>query len=709
MMAAGALLGFIAAGRTMAQTTLEAITVTAEKRGQAIQTVPASITALPRSALELRQLDNIADIATQVPNLYFSESNGVEEVGIRGVVVDTTNPAVDPSIALHLDGVYQPRVSSMNLLVSDLDSIEVLRGPQGTLYGRNATGGVINVITRKPTGYFEAGLSALAGNYDRYMVKGYISGPIAHNLDMRISGIVDNRQGYGENLFTGSHGSSNEWSAKIALRFRPTDNLIFDLSAYHLSTRSVGPLTYAVTPIGGPNVVAFPPQQTLSTTEPFRAYNGFNSTTSTEQTGVTATIDWTFAEGVKLKSITGYVQSRYRDDYDSDSMPVNLIEIRSNYPSTMYSQEFDLSTSVRRLDALVGFYYLHEDVDNHSFDVFASGEPDFGVPPFNINIDMPQVTTSVAGFVDLTYRITDRMRLLGGVRETYDSKDVRQTFELQNLGGFVCQDLPGAVASMSTTGKIGAQYDLTGSTMAYAQWQSGFKAAGYNFSICGNQFHPEEIRAWEGGLKGRYFDGRLTLYASIFYYNYTNMQLYRVTGVSAIVDNAGRSTLYGAELEGAAQLTDQLKADWALSWLHARYDVYSAINTALPQPSPLENLSGNTMIKAPNYTLRLGVEYKLPLADLGYLTVRGEAYHSDTVYFTAFNEAIAKQGPYTLENIFIRYEPRNSHYQLTAFVKNIGNKSYLLSGYTLGAFFPNSGYGMYGDPRTMGVEVSARF
>jgi iron complex outermembrane receptor protein len=265
------------------------------------------------------------------------------------------------------------------------------------------------------------------------------------------------------------------------------------------------------------------------------------------------------------------------------------------------------------------------------------------------------------------------------------------------------------VSSMSTTGKLGAQYDVTDSTMAYVQWQSGFKAAGYNFSICGNQFHPEEIRAWEGGLKGRYFGGRLTLYASVFYYDYTNMQLYRVTGVSAIVDNAGRSTLYGAELEGAAQLTDRLKADWAVSWLHARYDVYSAINTALPQPSPQEDLSGNTMIKSPDYTLRLGLEYRAPLGNLGSLTLRGEIFHSDTVFFTAFDEDISKQGPYTLENIFLTSQPNNAHYRVSAFVKNLGDKAYLLSGYTLGAFFPNSGYGMYGDPRTFGVEVSARF
>lgn len=695
--------------RPAAQSTVEEVIVTAEKKAQTLEKAPASITAFSSDMLANRQLNTISDLGTQVPNLYFAETNGVEEVGIRGVSINTTNPQIDPVISLNLDGVYQPRITSMNLLLSDLDSIEVLRGPQGTLYGRNATGGVINVITAKPTDTFQASASALGGNYDRYMFKGFVSGPLAEGVEMRVSGMVDNREGYGENLFTGSHGDSREWSAKAALRFRPTSNILVDLSVYHLGVSTVGAETYPVTPIGGPNITVLPPEEQVSTNEPWKYFGGINGHSSTEQTGATGTITWHGPYGLQLKSISGYVQSHYKDQYNSDGTPANLIIIQSDYPSTMFSEEIDLNATFKRLDAVAGLYYSHEKVDNHSFDVFRLGIPGFGVPPFNEDINMPQVATSKAVFADLTYHLTNRLRLEGGVRQTYDKTSVQQTVNVIGLGGFVCDALPGQLNNDSTTGRLGAQYDVAATTMAYGQWQSGFKAGGYNFSMCGNQYQPETIQAWEGGVKGRYFHGRLSIRLAGFYYDYSNMQVQEVTGISSAISNAGKSTLYGAEFEGSAKIGRPLSLDWGLTWLHTRYVNFVSINTALPQPSPVENLAGNTLVMAPDYTIRVGANYVVPLGSAGDLTFRGEIFHSDTVYFTPFDEDISKQSPYTLVNLFLTYRPMGGRLELMGFVKNVGNTAYQVSGYTLGAFFPNSGYGMWGDPRTYGLQLTARY
>jgi iron complex outermembrane receptor protein len=694
-----------------APATVETLVVTAEKREQTLEKAPASVTAFSAKMLAAQQINNISDLASEVPNLYFAQSNGVEEIAIRGVSINTTNPQIDPVISLNIDGVYQPRVTSMEVLLSDLESIEVLRGPQGTLYGRNATGGVINVTTAKPTDTFEAGASALLGNYDRYMLKGYLSGPINDVVEMRLSGIIDNREGYGENLVTHSHGDSHEWSAKLAVRIHPTNNVLVDIAAYHLDASAVGAETYPMTPLGGPIIMALPAAEQISTDLPWKSDDGINGYNATQQNGVTATVTWTPAANLQVKSISGYVQSHYIDHYDSDGTPADLVLITSNYPSTMYSQELDLNATLwGRVDAVAGLYYMHETVDNHSFDAFPKGEPGYGVPPFDVNIDMPQVATSTAGFLDLTYHVSDKFRLEGGVRQTYDSTSVEQTAELIDLGGYECDALPGRLDNPSTTGKVGAQYDVTPTTMTYAQWQSGFKAGGYNFSVCGNQYQPEEIEAWEGGLKGRYFDNRLSLRSSIFYYDYTNMQVQEVTSPSSSdISNAGRSTIYGLEFEGTARLADPLTVDWGLTLTHSRYDSFVSINTALPQPSPIENLAGNTLVMAPDFTLRAGVSYIVPLGEAGDLTLRGEVFHSDTVYFTPFDESIAKQPRYTLGSLFASYRPRGSKVEFTAFAKNIGNVAYRISGYTLGAFFPNSGYGMWGDPRTLGLEVSARY
>jgi iron complex outermembrane receptor protein len=482
-----------------------------------------------------------------------------------------------------------------------------------------------------------------------------------------------------------------------------------DLSVYHLGTSTVGAETYPVTPIGGPNITILPPAEQISTDAPWKYYGGINGHSSTEQTGATGTITWRGPSGLQLKSISGYVQSHYKDQYDSDGTPADLIIIQSDYPSTMFSEEIDLNANWKRLDAVGGLYYSHEKVDNHSFDVFRLGIPGYGVPPFNEDINMPQVATSKAAFLDLTYHLTDRLRLEGGVRQTSDKTSVQQTVNVIGLGGFVCDALPGQLDNNSTTGRIGAQFDVAATTMAYGQWQSGFKAGGYNFSMCGNQYQPETIKAWEGGVKGRYFDGKLSVRVAAFYYDYSNMQVQEVTGISSAISNAGKSTLYGAEFEGSAKIGRPLSVDWGVTWLHTRYDAFVSINTALPQPSPVENLAGNTLVMAPDYTVRIGANYDVPLGSAGDLTLRGEVFHSDTVYFTPFDENISRQSPYTLVNLFVTYRPHGSRFELMGFVKNVGNTAYQVSGYTLGAFFPYSGYGMWGDPRTFGVQLTARY
>lgn len=535
----------------------EEVVVTAQKRKQRLQEVPAAITALSSKVLGDRQLNTLADISTSIPNLQFTELNGVTVVAIRGVAPEGASPSLDPSTAQHIDGVYQPRPSNMNLQMADVDSIEVLRGPQGTLYGRNATAGVINYILKKPTAEFSAGAEFTVGNFERRQFKGYVNGAIAEGLSARVSTLLDSHDGYGLNLLSNRRiGGQDVKGVRAALEFDAIENLTVSLSAYYIDFKEVGPQAYALTPLIGAEVDRFAPLSLLQTTAPRRVYSALEPSTKNEQLGLTGTIAYDFNEAVSLKSITGYIDSDYRSLFDTAPLAVNFSNADYDYHSEFFSQEFNLNAKLfEKVDAVFGLYYMHENFDQSGSVNFPYGLIALGrIPTTAVNRMLEEATTKAA-FADLTYSVTDRFRVIGGVRYTEDEKKEVQTVAYTGIFAS-CTNRDDKVSYSSTTGRIGVQYDFSENLTGYATWQSGFKAGGFNFAGCGDDFAPEKIQAYEAGLKGSMWDRRATFSLSGFYYDAQDFQVSKLVSLNGVltqrIENAAGATIAGWSLKPAS-------------------------------------------------------------------------------------------------------------------------------------------------------------
>lgn len=723
--AAGLVAGAIAVGAfapgAHAQTKVDEVIVTAQKRAQDVQEVPASISAFSGTALETRQIHSVEGVFNTIPNVTFNIAGSfTPTIAIRGIAPDGVNGTIEPSVALNIDGVYQPRIYGVFLAMHDLEDIEVLRGPQGTLYGRNATGGVINLNSRRPTSMFEASGSLSLGDYDHVGARGYVSGPVAGDKVLaRLSAIYDRHSGYGKNLFTGARVDAGEsYGGRLTIRLLPRDNVTVDLIASQLYDSDTN-ARYNLDGMSGASYDAIVAAGLgAQTTAPWRTYANFPTHKWSRQSALTGIVTWELAPHVSLKSITG--GQRFKDSIytDGDTLAADYLVADALQTSTTFSQEFDLSAKLwDRVDAVLGAYYLKDHNNGGSPADFNNGFPVFSLAPTarrdiqNQNF-IDQRLESKAVFADATVNLTNRLRVLGGVRYTEDDKSAVETIgaQLQRstntyLPTNTCVNRRAPdLKFTSTTGKVGAQYDFAPGVMGYVQWQSGFKAGGYAAAACGVSFLPEEIKDLEAGVKSTLFDGALTLNVSLFDYDYSNLQLTRIINLAAVVDNAAKAKIRGGEIEGVARFGHGLRADFGLGLLDSKYVGYSSKRTAT---EPLLDLTGNQLVKAPKVTANLGVEYLTPVGEAGNVTFRAETNYSSRVYFTPFNEAIAKQDGYSIYNLLATFRPNNPRYEVQFYVKNITNKAYK----TGAAFSTILNYvtGSWNEPRTFGAELTVKY
>jgi iron complex outermembrane recepter protein len=705
------------------------IVVTAMKRDENLQRVPASLSALGAPELDSRQIQSIETLAHNVPNVaYTNVAAVVPNLSIRGVSPDGASPIMEGTVALHIDGVYQPRMNMLELAMADLQSAEVLRGPQGTLYGRNANAGVVNLNTKRPTDEFKGSFTLTGGSDERRGARGYLSGPISPELSFRISGLLDESDGFGHNLLLDSkiNGQQNT-GARLSLRWEPADRLAVDLIGSYSRTELTQPF-YIANPFGlhaGSNysrLLASGANGEFSL-EPHEVYNNFDPAQRATQKTTTLIVDWDVAGNVSLKSLTSYQDFHYFSIQDHDGTPTEWIIAAPRADSATFSQEVNMSATLDRADLVAGVYYLDDDLDGGVVIEIPPGNP-FGNPATRDLLTtalLSQRSRSAAVFADLTYSLSDRLRVLAGLRQTRDRRDTVQRIEAAINASFTDRGTPITGCTLdhrvpdiqfdSTTAKAGAQLDLSTQIMGYLTWQTGFKAGAYSSTICDNQFLPEKVSSWEAGVKGRYLDNALTLNLSTFHYRYTNMQLARTynptpTTVSQVIDNASSARLWGGELEAQARLGNSWRADLAIGYAHSRYGTLEARNGAAAG-NPNVVLTGNRLPRAPEWTLNGALEYATDLGDLGDISIRAQYNYTSRIFFTPFNEAIARQDAYGLLDVSAAYEPENGNLVFRVFGRNLTDETYFNGLFT--SAISNNGRGSYGPSRTFGVELTAKF
>lgn len=707
---------FAQAAADAAPSGLADIIVTAQKRAENVQDVPATIAAFSQETLQTRQIRGLSDLITQIPSMQVSNSYGSNSVTIRGISTGLTSGFEDPSVAVHVNGVYQPRARALSLALMDLERIEVLSGPQGTLYGRNATGGVINYILRGPTDQMEAEVTGRVGNYDSYGLQGYISGPINDKVGFRIAGIWDNRdKGYVKNLKPGAakdrFGENHVAGIRGVLEFRPTETLRVDLEGSFTNTRgsfnpgvvapSLKPATQAVL-----NPQTFRPQQ---------VYADYPSENNTKEYAATGTITWDAADNVQVKSISAY--QKYRNhmpiDYDGSGFEAQTI-INDNWSRT-YTQEVNVNADLfdGRLKSIFGVFYFNDHAfqDTLVFSSFAAARPSY-------TAHNQLKSRSIAFFTDQTLSITDRLRVVAGVRYNEDKKTTLQTI----VGP--CSNKLTEQKFTAWTPKAGVQFDITDKIMAYGTYQKGFKAGGVAAGTCGDDYDPESIKGFEAGIKSSFADNRIRFNIAGYWYDYGNLQVQKTLGTLGgfAVLNAAQSRIKGIEANLDAIIVPGLKLDAAGMVQSAKYTdfincdqsvqlpVGAACAATDPRPisDPARNiqLAGNWLNRAAPYSLTVGLQYGFNLAG-GELLLRGESYWSGKVHYNEFATPALTQKAYNLQNAYLTFTPENNKYTLRAFVKNIGNKNYFATAYYNG--FTAQYTANWSPPRTYGAEASYRF
>jgi iron complex outermembrane recepter protein len=711
------------------------IIVTAQKRAESVQDVPIAITAFGSDSIEDRQIDGIADLVKLVPSMYVGQNYGANTFTIRGVSTGLTSGAEDPSIAVHINGVYQPRSRSIDVATMDLERIEVLSGPQGTLYGRNATGGVINYITKGPTKDFEAGVTAFIGNYDRHGVKGYVSGPLSDTIGIRISGLWDDQnKGFIRNLLPGAPnktiGGADTLGGHVVLEFNPSSTAKFVVDGIYSRTNSSTIFNALGPPNAGAPVAALLGRQSF---KPHEVYSSYPASFDSKyfQTSLTGSID--LSDNVQLKSITAY--QGYNDNMRLDGIGSEILAVAVNQVdrSRTFTQELNLTTKAfdNKLTSVFGFFYYHDKL------TVDTGVPFAIAGPGNYYVYGTQQTSkSYAFFTDQTLAVTDRLRLLAGVRYNHDSKRVGNQLSIQNdefsTPYFDVCDTSNRKSWNSWTPKVGVQYDVADGVMAYGGWQKGFKSGGYASNTCGNGYDPESIKGPEIGLKSTLFDNRLRLNIAAYYYKYSNLQVQKLAGLADFrVVNAAAATLKGIEVSAVGKLTNHFSLDLTMNVQSAKYDEFEDCNSTLfpgactapgsatdrvgttvggilvTPGNGLSNLAGHDLNRAPPYTINLGAEYLFDIGG-GNLLFRAESYWSGKVFFDPYATLVQMQQPaYNLQNLFLTYTPAGDRFKIRAFVKNVGKTDYKSA-----AFFNSSvgePSGSWASPRTFGAEISAKF
>lgn len=710
------------------------IVVTAQRRSESLQRVPLAITAVTSSELARGGIRDLQGIAAVVPNLNLGQQLGVAKVALRGIGLENLSPGAEGSIAFHVDGVFASRSITALSSFYDVEQVEVLRGPQGTLYGRNATGGSINIATREPTKELSGYVTGTVGNYGRYGTEGAIGGALISDVLLaRVAFQTDDRDGFGKNTVTGRDiDNLRTRSVRGKLLFKPVDRLSFELTGDYHRERDRGGGYHYLGSAGftAPGVPLTPIGLQLGGTSPDNRRDissDADPRNRVEFWGVSGKLTYDLGGDTELRSLTAFRRTDYTTTTDLDATSVRLASPTQSEHDKQFSQELQLSGRSSQLNWLLGLFYFNEN-DRGSL----------AIPLNNLLVGFPPPGEFVQGFFSggrietdawalfgqASYRVVDKLRITLGGRYSSEKKSDfdRSAFDvftpynptLPYAGATLNQD----ASFHSFTPRIALDYQWTPDVLLYASWSRGFKSGTYNLGSLRPAVQPEKVSAFEGGIKSTWLDRRLRLNLAGFYYDYKDLQVGKVVGQTLRLENAATATIYGVEAELQASLSSRLNLNANASWLHARFDRYVSADPARPfgDGTTLDpgtgalafDLAGNSLSQSPDFTFFVGGEYQLPTS-VGRVSLRGEVAWRDRVYYTPFNVKAVSQSANAKVNMFLNWASRNERQSGSLFVKNLTNKTTVGNSYVGSALvgFPVIGY--LEEPRTYGFTISTKF
>ena len=696
--ASGAVLALAAvpaAAQTASQTTattVQDIVVTAQRREQASQDVGASLSVVGGQELDEKNITVVNDLENVVPNLEVDSQfgGGQPQFRIRGVGAREYSSNNASTVGIYIDEVAHPYTVTTQGALFDIARIEVLRGPQGTLYGSNTTGGAVNIITHAPTADFRAGFTGEYGSYDRYKLDGYLSGQLAEGLLGRLAVVTEQGGAWQYNRDTGQKlGDLDKTAVRGRLTWDATDDVTVDLSATYMVDKSDGlgfRLLGDYTTAGGVTI----PKDTAwritgwSLSEQLAAVSGrsVGDKPGRDNDGldlnakVTANLGW-----ADLTSISAY-QTFTRSEYnDWDGTSARESDVYFYNDIEVLSQELRLASNTDgRWNWMTGLHYSNESNDGGFYTEYR------GVAAL-IHTPYKQDVESIGVFTNNSFQATDRLNLILGLRYEYEERS------LTSPGTYRLNATPGAEVTYSTdmsevTGKLGLEYDLSENALFYANVARGVKSGGFTTynATSATPFAPEELIAYETGVKSDFLNRSMRLNGAVFYYDYKNQQvqtvLYdRTAGRVGKIDNVPKSHIYGAELEFEWNPIAGLSISQNISYKHGEYDEYNSVDTTATVAANPTNGPWDVII----YTDRSGE--KLPFPKMNYggsiaydwemagLDLRAETNYNfrDDLYSTSASSILPA---YWLWNANFTTGPTNANWRVGLSVRNLFNTYY---------------------------------
>lgn len=684
---------------TAAQTYGDDIIVTATRTGETrLQDTPLAVTAVSSETLDRAGIKDIRDLVTIAPGLQVTQNATFSQVYIRGIGSNNVFGGSDPSSTMHVDGIYLARPGSYLSNFLDVERIEVLRGPQGTLYGRNSVGGTINVISRKPDDVMRAKAQLTYGNYDFMRAEGYVSGPVVPGVIAASASVLRSRRdGYLANAVPGVGDIDDEDTVggRAQMRFTPGSRLDLVLRADYLhSDDALGGYVKVLQETADP--VA------NSVLDDFRTVAlNIRSGSKRTQWGTSADLSYELGDAT-LRSLTGYRTNSLEQVGDTDGTALNIRRTDQIEDQRQFSQELNLSGRLGELSYILGLYYFDENI-----------RVDSSVTTFGANVRAnfsPVIeTAAVAGFGQASYAFTERLSLTAGLRYTRERKRFNQTaqFFFLDTGEF----RPGFPETYSLrdvytawTPKVGLEFRPVDDVLIYASATKGFKSGGFNFASRNLEqgFDPETLWSYETGVKLELFDRLWRLNGTYFHYDYTNLQVQSFLSPGVIdITNASDATVDGVEIESLLRPIQGIQFGANVAYLDAVYKNYT---TALAPGNVTFDASGNRLNLAPKWAYSAFVDLDLPVGD-GAVIGRAEYSHRGRQFFTAANAGLDQQAPYGLINASLGYDFGDSGFRVMVFGRNLADKEYVTST----ASFASGIVGRVGEPRTYGVRLSATY
>lgn len=736
--------GLSAGAAFAAQPVLDEIVVTARKRTETLADVPQAVSVFTAEDVERFGYTTSADIIRQTPNLMWHSIIGfaTPNIFLRGIGSTTFNGNQANPVGLHIDGVYQGATITYGFGLLDLERIEVLKGPQGTLFGRNTTAGVINFIPRKPDPAegANAELRATYGRFNEANVEAAGGFALSDDAAVRVAAVTLNRDGHVKNLNPTSgienQGGIDIWSARGQVRYMPGafDILLNVHGGRNRSDIIPGKQVGVNCPPG-----ISPPQLGVcadffgfrDSTDYRESFTNFRSYDYVDTWGGGGTVTW-HGGAFDVVAQTAYEANDRLLHNDTDAGSALAIKADNISNFHQFSQEIRaLSTGDAPLAWIVGANYYVDDLA--SFQTFTANAYGPGgisrVFPVQEGVasTMHQETESYAVFGEATYAITPRLKFTGGLRWTYDQRHAERRAFLYNATGyaiaivdeatafsrFLVDTIPRVIVEREWrewTGRANLAFDITDTVMVYANYAHGFKGGDFNGGALfapaeANIVDPEFVDSYEIGLKGATPDRRLAFETALFYYDFKNQQVSQLIPGSTItlqsLTNAAKTRVYGAEADVTARPTDGLMLQAKVGLLDAKFEEF-LLNPA----NPASSLAGNRTASSPKVTLASVARYDIPVGAY-VLGVQADGSYTGAHFFTADNNPALYEDGYWLANTSVGLRDALGRYSATVWAKNLFDKKYLLSG------LANASLGFMelfpGLPRTYGLTVAARF